>query len=108
MGHYRQWLQYREIDQHLHTQLSELELEMARLQQEADELVRDLSLSDNEIIRGLIGHQKAQAVADAIWGERAMYADQADVAAGGLVESGGMLHNGANGFLQTYAGENAT
>lgn len=110
MGHYRQWLQYREIDQHLHTQLSELELEMARLQQEADELVRDLSLSDNAIIRGLIGHQKAQEVAEAIRVERAMYAGQADAAAlaGGLVESGSVQHNGANGALQTYASENGT
>jgi hypothetical protein len=106
MGHYRQWLQYREIDQHLRTQLSELELELARLQQEADGLGCDLSLSDNEIIQALIGQKKAQAVVEAIWVERAMNTGQADTAAsaGTLVGSGGVpQHNGANGTLQTYA-----
>src|SRR5712691_579650 len=106
MGHYRQWLQYREIDQHLHTHLSELEQEMARLQQEANDLELNLSLSDNEIMQALVGQYKAQALIEALRVERSMHADVA-LPANGLVEEGATpLYDGTNGVLPAYASEN--
>jgi len=70
MGQYQQWLHYRDIDQLLHTQLEELEEELAQLQireqllqhllQPVTEDATSLLQPDNEILRalaiGLNGH----------------------------------------------------
>jgi hypothetical protein len=70
MGQYQQWLHYRDVDQLLHTQLEELEEELAQLQireqllqqilQPATGDATSLLQADNEILRalaiGLNGH----------------------------------------------------
>jgi hypothetical protein len=70
MGQYQQWLHYRDIDRLLHSQLEELEEELAQLQireqllqqilQPVTEDATSLLQSDNEILRalaiGLNGH----------------------------------------------------
>lgn len=53
MGQYQQWLQYREIDQQLHTQLESLERELAQLQEQAQHLAVAHSSSGNLIIQAL-------------------------------------------------------
>jgi hypothetical protein len=54
MGQYKQWLHYREIDQHLHNQLTQLTAELATLQNQAQLLEADLSLSENIVISSLL------------------------------------------------------
>jgi len=53
MGQYQLWLQYREIDQQLHTQLESLERDLAQLQEQAQCLAAAHSSSGNLIIQAL-------------------------------------------------------
>jgi hypothetical protein len=54
MGQYRQWLQYRAVDQQLRTQLEQLEQELVHLQEQADHLSASASSTENAIIQALV------------------------------------------------------
>ena len=54
MGQYKTWLHYREIDQQLHTQLTQLTTQLNALKEQAQLLDEGLSLSDNAIIQALL------------------------------------------------------
>lgn len=58
MGQYQLWLQYREIDQQLHTQLESLEGILAQLQEQARHLAIAHSASDNLIFQALTHYLK--------------------------------------------------
>src|SRR5690349_3059565 len=53
MGQYQLWLQYREIDQQLHTELESLTRDLAQLQEQANRLELADSSSSNLIIQAL-------------------------------------------------------
>src|SRR5215467_11069426 len=53
MGQYQQWLHYREVDQHLRTQLEALETELAQLQDKTSSLTQTCPQADNQIMRAL-------------------------------------------------------
>lgn len=58
MGQYQQWLQYREIDQQLHTQLESLAGDLAQLKEQAQRLAIAHPSSGNLIIQALTHYLK--------------------------------------------------
>ena len=62
MGQYRQWLHYRDIDRHLHTQREQLTHEIAHLQEQLHCLETAHPDADNNIVQALITQQATQSV----------------------------------------------
>ncbi len=60
MGHYRQWLHYREIDQLLRSQLAVSEHEMKQLQEQVEMLRKQVFSTENAIFQALIGTHQEQ------------------------------------------------
>lgn len=57
MGQYKQWLEYREQNQHLRTALIHLEQEQEQLQEEIDRLSMTTHVTQNPIIQALLTKQ---------------------------------------------------
>lgn len=53
MGQYRQWLQYRETDRHLHEQMYQLEEQLVQLETQIDHTPTEEMLADNIIMHAL-------------------------------------------------------
>ncbi|HEU5229699.1 MAG TPA: hypothetical protein VFU49_17910 [Ktedonobacteraceae bacterium] len=60
MGQYQLWLQYREIDQQLHTELESLTRDLAQLQEQANRLEVADSSSSNLILQALAQYLKPE------------------------------------------------
>jgi hypothetical protein len=58
MGQYKQWLQYRKVDQELRTELAHLEQEHQQLTQQVKQLASTIDVSQNTIIQALLAHQQ--------------------------------------------------
>lgn len=62
MGQYRQWLHYRDIDRHLHTQREQLMQKIAHLQEQLQRLETTHPNANNSIVQALIMHYATQDV----------------------------------------------
>ncbi|HTI13443.1 MAG TPA: hypothetical protein VL461_02585 [Dictyobacter sp.] len=62
MGQYRQWLQYRDIDQQLHAQLALLEQQVSQIREQIAKLETDPSYTENPVIQKLLGAYHTEQV----------------------------------------------
>lgn len=62
MGQYRQWLHYRDIDRHLHTQREKLIQEITYLQEQVQRLEMTYQEGDNSLVQALLQQRPMQFV----------------------------------------------